>query len=109
MTNTIRATTTHGTPTRAMPTRDDAGSEAYQGAYAADGSQNPEYGYEQDPYYGDGAAAPTAAATSQPPPEKRRGGLMTIAAVVALAVFGTAAAFGYRAWTGSGRRPASPR
>jgi sporulation related protein len=76
----------------------DAGSEAYQGAYAADGSQNPEYGYEQDPYYGDGEP-PQGGDYDQPPPEKRRGGLMTIAVVVALAVFGTAAAFGYRAWT----------
>jgi hypothetical protein len=76
-----------------------AGSEEYQGAYAADGSQNPDYGYEQDPYYGDGQP-PQDDGYDQPPPEKRRGGLMTIAVVVALAVFGTAAAFGYRAWTG---------
>jgi hypothetical protein len=77
-----------------------AGSEAYQGAYAADGSQNPDCGYENDPYYGDGHQPPQGDDYDQPPPEKRRGGLMTVAAVVALAVFGTGSVFAYRAWTG---------
>src|SRR5206468_4409764 len=36
---------------------------------------------------------------------RRRGGILTIAAVLGLAVVGTAAAFGYRAWTG-GSSPA---
>jgi hypothetical protein len=82
-------------------------AEDDQGAYAADGSQNPEYGYEQDPYYGDGQP-PQDDGYDQPPPEKRRGGLMTIAVVVALAVFGTAAAFGYRAWTSPGKSGEPP-
>jgi SPOR domain len=84
-----------------------AGSEAYQGAYAADGSENPDYGYEQDPYYGDGQP-PDGGDYEQPAPAKRRGGLMTIAVVVALAVFGTAAAFGYRAWTTPGKSGEPP-
>lgn len=76
-----------------------AGAEAHQGAYAADGSQNPEYGYENDTYYDDGQQPP-GDDYYEAAPEKRRGGLMTIAAVVALAVFGTGAVFAYRAWTG---------
>jgi hypothetical protein len=74
------------------------GADAYQGAYAADGSQNPDYGYENDPYYGDGQQPP-GDEYDEPPREKRRGGLTTVAAVVALAVFGTGSVFAYRAWT----------
>jgi hypothetical protein len=84
----------------------DASADAYQGAYAADGSQNPDYGYENDPYYGDGP--PPGDEYDEAPREKRRGGLMTVAAVVALAVFGTAAVFGYRAWTGPARSGEPP-
>jgi hypothetical protein len=73
--------------------------EAYQGAYAADGTQNPGYGYENDGYYDDGQP-PQGDDYDPPVPEKRRGGLMTVAAVVALAVIGTAGAFAYRSWTG---------
>jgi SPOR domain len=75
-----------------------AGADPYQGAYAADGSDNPAYGYENDPYYGDGQEPP-GDGYDEAPREKRRGGLMTVAAVVALAIFGTAGVFGYRAWT----------
>jgi SPOR domain len=72
----------------------------YQGAYAGSGAaDDPAYGYQQDAYYDDQQGYDDQAYEA-PPPERRRGGLMTVAAVVALAVFGTAAAFGYRAWTG---------
>jgi SPOR domain len=72
--------------------QDDRGYETgeHQGAYGA--------------YYDDGQAAYSQAAYGdegydEPQPEKRRGGIMTIAAVVGVAVIGTAAIFGYRAWT----------
>jgi SPOR domain len=84
-----------------------AGAGAYQGAYAVDGSQNPDYGYENDPYYGDGQQPP-GDEYDEAPREKRRGGLTTIAAVIGLAVFGTAAAFGYRAWTSPARSGEPP-
>jgi hypothetical protein len=72
----------------------------YQGAYAGSGTaDDPAYGYQQEAYYDDPQGYDDQAYEA-PPVERRRGGLMTVAAVVALAVFGTAAAFGYRAWTG---------
>jgi hypothetical protein len=40
--------------------------------------------------------------TYEPPVERRRGGMMTVVAVLGIAVVGTAGAFGYRALTGSG-------
>jgi hypothetical protein len=82
-------------------------SEAYQGAYAADGSQNPDYGYDPNAYYDDGQP-PEGDGYEQPVPEKRRGGMMTILAVVALAVFGTGAVFAYRAWTGPAKTGEPP-
>jgi hypothetical protein len=44
----------------------------------------------------------------QAPPERKRGGMMTIAAVVGLALIGTAGAFGYRALTGGASSPSEP-
>jgi hypothetical protein len=44
----------------------------------------------------------------QDEPKRRRGGLMTVAAVLALAVVGTAAAYGYRSFTGSPRSGEPP-
>ena len=44
----------------------------------------------------------------QDEPKSRRGGLMTVAAVLALAVVGTAAAYGYRSFTGSPRSGEPP-
>jgi hypothetical protein len=90
-----------------------ASSEAYQGAYAqgayaADGSQNPDYGYDNEAYYDDGQQPPDGDGYDQPVPEKRRGGVMTVLAVVALAVFGTGAVFGYRAWTGPAKTGEPP-
>jgi sporulation related protein len=55
----------------------------------ADHPNNSQYGAEEEDFYDDA------------PPTKRRMGVMTIAAVFALAVIGTAGAFGYRALFGS--------
>ncbi|MDB5615989.1 SPOR domain-containing protein [Tardiphaga sp.] len=69
----------------------------------------PDHGYEQphdqnyqdDPYaYQDGYA-------DEPAP-KRRGGLMTVGVVLALAVIGTGAAYGYRTYIGSPRSGEPP-
>ena len=54
-----------------------------------DHPENAQYGAEEDEFYDDA------------PPTKRRMGVMAIAAVFALAVIGTAGAFGYRALFGS--------
>ena len=64
--------------------------QSYAGADAA--------AYEPDPYQAD---ANYEEADEHPLRERRRGGLITIAAVLGLAVVGTAGAFGYRAITGS--------
>ena len=80
------------------PQYDQAG---YQGAYAGEGgTADPAYGYQEEAYYDDQQQGYDESGYDAPPAEKRRGGLMTVVAVVALAVVGTAAALGYRAWTG---------
>ena len=60
--------------------------------------------YADDPYayqdgYGEGAEEPV---------QKRRGGIFTVAAVLALAVVGTGAAFAYRTYVGSPRSGEPP-
>jgi hypothetical protein len=55
----------------------------------ADHPNNSQYGAEEEDFYDDA------------PPTKRRMGVMAIAAVFALAVIGTAGAFGYRALFGT--------
>lgn len=60
----------------------DAGSQHDQG-YSDD-----DYGYDEDQHF-----------DAQPEP-KRRGGMITVAAVLALAVFGVGGAFAYRTYTG---------
>jgi hypothetical protein len=55
-------------------------------------------------YYPDEAGAETEEA----PRERRRGGMMTIAAVLGLALVGTAGAFGYRAFTGGSTSGGEP-
>ncbi len=58
--------------------------------------------YEQAAHYGEDAY-------DQPPvKERRRGGLITAAAVICVALIGTAAAFGYRSWNGSGSHSQPP-
>jgi SPOR domain len=68
---------------------------AYDQAYAG----NDAAAYEPDPYAADAGYDKTY---EEPVRERRRGGLITVAAVLGLAVVGTAGAFGYRAFTGSG-------
>jgi hypothetical protein len=59
-------------------------------------SFQPAHGQQgSDPYYG--ASAHDEDMYEERPPARRRGGLLTVMAVLALAVVGTAAAFGYRA------------
>ena len=66
---------------------DHAGEGEYAEEYAeADGYEHGEYAYETEPEEHDDAAA-----------QKRRNGAKLAIAVLGLAVFGTAAAFGYRA------------
>ena len=58
--------------------------------------------YDGDHYYADDGHLPPQGEEGAAP-SRRRGGLLTVAAVLALAVIGTAGAFGYRAFTsGSG-------
>ena len=76
---------------------------AYPEPYYADGPADPQAGAVPESAYEDGYDEPT----EPPPVERRRGGLITIAAVLGLAVVGTAAAFGYRAFT-SGTDSAQP-
>jgi hypothetical protein len=59
---------------------------------------NDPYGYH--PGYGD--------APEEPAPAKRRGGIATVAAVLALAVVGTGAAFAYRTYVGTPRNGGEP-
>ena len=61
--------------------------------------------YEQDHYAEDGHMPPQG---DEGVIHRRRGGLITIAAVVGLAVIGTAGAFGYRAFVSGSSGPASP-
>ena len=78
---------------------------AYQGAETdpvADdryGVTPPASDYDADGYYDDGHLPPRGDDAGMLA-GRRRGGLMTIAAVLGLALVGTAGAFGYRAFTG---------
>jgi hypothetical protein len=62
--------------------------------------------YEPDSYYAEGGHMPPQG--EEGVITRRRGGLLTIAAVLGLAVIGTAGAFGYRAFTSGGSAPSSP-
>jgi hypothetical protein len=60
--------------------------------------------YADDPYaYQDGDAD-----EAEEEPKRRRGGMITVAAVLALAVIGTGGAFAYRTWMGSPRSGEPP-
>ncbi|MGB8402351.1 MAG: SPOR domain-containing protein, partial [Bradyrhizobium sp.] len=64
---------------------------------------------ERDPAYTDDAYAyQDGYEEDEPAPRRRRGGLMTVAAVLALAVVGTGAAFAYRTYVGSPRSGEPP-
>jgi len=57
--------------------------------------------FQRDPAYPDDPYAYQDEYEEEEQPRKRRGGLITVAAVVALAVVGTGAAFAYRTYVGS--------
>ena len=65
--------------------------------------------YQREPAYPDDPYAYQGAYDEEPEEQpKRRGGLITVAAVVALAVVGTGAAFAYRTFVGSPRSGEPP-
>jgi hypothetical protein len=84
---------------------DGAADQATDDAYQADDRYRvalPSGQYEGDGYYADDGHMPPQGEEGRAS-VGRRGGIMTIAAVLGLAVIGTAGAFGYRAFTsGSG-------
>jgi hypothetical protein len=59
--------------------------------------------FQRDPAYPDDPYAYQDEYEEEEQPPKRRGGLITVAAVIALAVVGTGAAFAYRTYVGSPR------
>lgn len=77
-----------------IPNDQDAYGAQYQGGQY----QNEPYGYQDDGY----------AEEAEDRAPRRRGGLMTVIAVLVLAVVGTGAAFAYRTYTGSGRSGPPP-
>lgn len=95
------------TPTHADPYHADP----YAHAQAVNGQAYGD-GYYSDPHapaYGSPFYQHEAATETEEAPARRRGGLVTVLAVLALAVVGTAAAFGYRAiFAPTGTRGAPP-
>ena len=63
--------------------------------------------YDGDHYYADDGHMPPQSEDGAAP-SRRRGGLLTVAAVLGLAVIGTAGAFGYRAFTSGPGGSANP-
>jgi hypothetical protein len=70
--------------------------------------ENGEQDYQRDPAYPDDPYAYQGEYEEEPEPKKRSKGLITVAAVLALAVVGTGAAFGYRTFVGSPRSGEPP-
>jgi SPOR domain len=64
--------------------------------------------YQRDPAYPDDPYAYQSEYEEPPEPKRRSSGLMTVAAVLALAVVGTGAAFAYRNYVGSPRSGEPP-
>ena len=67
-----------------------------------------EQDYQRDPAYPDDPYAYQNEYDEEPEPKKRSKGLMTVAAVLALAVVGTGAAFAYRTFVGAPRSGEPP-
>jgi hypothetical protein len=81
--------------------RADRGDDRYRVALPPQGD------YDGDGYYAeDGHMPPQGDETYTP--SRRRGGLITVAAIIGLAVIGTAGAFGYRSFTNSSAATANP-
>jgi hypothetical protein len=71
--------------------------------------ENGEHDDQRDPAYSDDSYAYQGEyEEEEPAPKKRSSGLMTVAAVLALAVVGTGAAFAYRTYVGSPRSGEPP-
>ena len=86
--------------------RDEA--ESARREYHPDGRYHvapPPPDYDHDGYYEDGHMPPSEENYAPP---RRRGGLVTVAAVIGLAVVGTAGAFAYRSFTGGAAAPSTP-
>ncbi len=64
--------------------------------------------YQRDPAYPDDPYAYQSDYEEEPEPKRRSSGLVTVAAVLALAVVGTGAAFAYRTYVGSPRSGEPP-
>ena len=64
--------------------------------------------YDPDAYYAEDGHMPPQQGEEGAPGHRRRGTILTIAAVLGLAVIGTAGAFGYRAFTSGSGAPANP-
>src|SRR5437667_64646 len=64
--------------------------------------------FARDPAYPDDPYAYQSGYEEEPEPRKRSHGLVTVAAVLALAVVGTGAAFAYRTYVGSPRSGEAP-
>jgi cell division protein FtsN len=64
--------------------------------------------YARDPAYPDDPYAYQSGYEEEPEPRRRSSGLMTVAAVLALAVVGTGAAFAYRTYVGAPRSGEPP-
>ena len=64
--------------------------------------------FARDPAYPDDPYAYQSGYDEEPEPRKRRSGLMTVVAVLALAVVGTGAAFAYRTYVGAPRSGEPP-
>ena len=85
---------------------DDAGHDSqYDDRYRV--ARPPAGDYDGDHYYADDGHMPPQGEEGAAP-SRRRGGLLTIAAVLGLAVIGTAGAFGYRAYTSGPGGSANP-
>ena len=78
-----------------------AGEEPYQAQHEARGYPASQPEYQQDPYEQEAAQYTDEEYYEDVPPSRRRLVIMAIAGVFALAVIGTAGAFGYRALFGS--------
>lgn len=81
----------------------------YHQAYADGSAQGAApYGYESDPHYGYGTLPRDEDIYERPRRADKRGGLVTVIAVLALAVVGTAGAFAYRTVFSKSGTPLSP-
>jgi hypothetical protein len=85
-----------------------APAQAYQADNRYRVAPPPPVDYDDDGYYAEDGHMPPQGEESYAAPARRRGGLITIAAVVGLAVIGTAGAFAYRSFTNGSPSSANP-